>query len=822
MQSIATDGVLDGTLYQEQIRREREAIAETGIRYDERRTDAVRRGAAAALAPEASLIGHWRKPVAREIAKYQRKWDAGQQTSHAAFIAPIVLGLDPQRAADAILTTIFNVLAPEPNGYGRTKLFFALGEALAAEAGYDFMTSTVEGKKATAALYRRYKKMTATRLRRAHRKMVGDMDFSREVIVKTGSWSFLLLSQLCQIPVKEGDPVDCFRVRSHGYKGKTQTRVLLTETASRFIEDSHFKRRFLNPITPLMVCPPMPRPEGPYITIRRPIVVKCRPLQRARLEAADLALPLRALDDASNVPLRVNTRMLPVLDALWKEGDGQAGIPRPEPKPYPPKPYGFDATKVGVEAWSEVDPDEKRLWKMRAAAVHKHNIQTKADRRTFAMMMHMAEEGTLHEALYCPMAYDFRSRMVPEPQYLNHYNGDASRCLLQYAEPVPLGDDGLYWLAVHAANCYGHDKVSFDERVRWVEQNIDDMRKAARDPLGYRWWMTGDEKTRLQFLAACIAIDDPNREGIFQPCQFDATCNGTQHYAALGRDRALAELVNLTPTDSPNSLYQVVTDAVKPRVEKEAAAGDSDAKFCLPALIRSVLKQPVMTDGYGVTLYGATDQILGKFDELGLVSDKPTIDETKRATKAARYLARTIIEELGKVSATSVRIKNWMVSSAKAVASAGRAVELTSPIGFPMVQPYRAYKGTKLRVVGCSIKMPSFNDTEPPKVGKQGTAFPPNAIHMLDGTVNALTIMNCANEDIRLLTVCDSFWPHAGKATRMREVYKEQFVAMHERPLLDEMAEQLRSLAPEAGVSDPPTRGGWDVRETLQAEYPIA
>ena len=822
MQSIATDSVLGGTALEDQIRRERLYIADTGRRNDDRRNDAVKRGAAAALGPEASLIEHWMKPVTREVAKYQRKWEAGQQTSHAAFIAPIVLGLKPERVAEAILKTIFNSLSSSGNGRSRTKLFFDLGEALAAEAGYDFMTSTEEGKKAAKAIYRRYKKMTASRLRRAHRKLVGDVDFAREVIVKTGSWSFLLLSQLCQIPVRGGDPVDCFRLYYRMKGRKKLAHIDFTATALRFIEESHGKRRYVNPLRPLMVCPPMPRPGGPYITIRRPLVVKCRPLQRLRIEEADMTLSMRALDDASNVPLRVNTRMLPVVEALWKEGDGQAGIPMPEPKKYPPKPYGFDATKKGKEAWAGVDDEAKRLWKIRAAGVHKHNIQTKADRRTFAMMMQMADEGSRYDAFYCPMAFEFRSRMVPEPQYLNHYNGDAARCLLQYADAVPLGDDGLYWLAVHAANCYGNDKVSFDERVRWVEANIGEMRKCARDPLGNRWWMTGDEKTRLQFLAACIAIDDPKTEGVYQPCQFDATCNGTQHYAALGRDRDLASLVNLTPTDSPNSLYQTVTDAVKPLVEREADAGNASAIFCRPALIRKVLKQPVMTDGYGVTEYGATDQILGQFDELGLISEKPTLEETQKATTAARYLATTIMRELGKISRTSADIKAWMVESAKAVARTGVTVELTSPIGFPMVQPYRIWKPSLLRVVGCWVRMPSFNDKEPPKVGKQGSAFPPNAIHMLDGTVNALTIMNCANEDIKLLTVCDSFWPHAGNATRMREVYKEQFVAMHERPLLDEMAQQLWTLAPGADIADPPARGTWDVRETLLAEYPIA
>lgn len=819
MQSIATDSVLGGTLYEAQIARERAAFADTELRYRDNRQDAVKRGSAAALAPEASLISYWRKPVAREVAKYQKQWLAGKQTPHASFIAPIVELIAPQQAADAMLTTIFNEVCNEPNGMGRTKLFFALGEALAAEAGYAQMLTTEEGEKSIRSLYRRYKKMTATRLRKAHRRMYPNDDFRREVVVKVGSWAFFVLCQLCQLPTDDDGKADCFRVGYRVRRGKKHAIVRFTPTAEKYLEECHRKRRFLNPIRPLMVCKPMPRPEGPYITIRRPPVVKLRTLQRKRLEEADMATCYRALDEASDVPLRIHDRLAAVQEALWNEGGG-IGIPNPEMRPYPPKPYGFDATKKGKEAWANVDPEQKKLWKMRAAAVHKYNIQSKSERETHLMRRQMVEEGMQWPALYCPMAFDSRGRMVPEPQYLNHYNNDVARSLLQYAEPTPLGADGLFWLAVHCANCYGVDKCSFSDRVKWVEENLDDIRKAARDPLGYRWWTTGDEKTRLQFLAACIAVDEPENHGRHQPVQLDATCNGTQHYAALGRDRALAELVNLVPTDAPNSLYQVVTDATKPRVEAEATDNPL-AHYCLPALIRRVLKQPVMTDGYGVTLYGATDQILAQFDELGMLPEKPTPEQARESVNAARYLARTIIDEMAKISATSKRIKDWMVKTGKAVARTGRVVELTSPLGFPMVQKYRLWKGSEIKVVGCRIKMPSANDTEPPKIGKQGTALPPNTIHMWDGTVNALTILHGANEGIKLLTVCDSFWPAAGRATELKRIYNEQFVAMHERPLLDEMAEQLRELAPDAEIDDPPTRGDWDIRECLEAGYSI-
>ena len=60
-----------------------------------------------------------------------------------------------------------------------------------------------------------------------------------------------------------------------------------------------------------------------------------------------------------------------------------------------------------------------------------------------------------------------------------------------------------------------------------------------------------------QFLAACfeirdaLASGDPESFPSHLPVHQDGTCNGLQHYAALGRDSEGGASVNLTPTDRP-------------------------------------------------------------------------------------------------------------------------------------------------------------------------------------------------------------------------------------------------------------------------------
>ena len=57
------------------------------------------------------------------------------------------------------------------------------------------------------------------------------------------------------------------------------------------------------------------------------------------------------------------------------------------------------------------------------------------------------------------------------------------------------------------------------------------------------------------FLTSC-------RLRISDVCAQDGSCNGLQHYAALGRDKAGAQSVNLWPYDRPQDVYSDVCELV--------------------------------------------------------------------------------------------------------------------------------------------------------------------------------------------------------------------------------------------------------------------
>jgi DNA-directed RNA polymerase len=77
----------------------------------------------------------------------------------------------------------------------------------------------------------------------------------------------------------------------------------------------------------------------------------------------------------------------------------------------------------------------------------------------------------------------------------------------------------------------------------------------------------------------------------------------------MGLDDVGAASVNLKPNDLPQDVYSVVVDQVEHQRQQDAANGVEVAKILQGFVKRKVIKQTIMTTNYGVTLYGARQQI---------------------------------------------------------------------------------------------------------------------------------------------------------------------------------------------------------------------
>ncbi|XP_055020825.1 DNA-directed RNA polymerase, mitochondrial-like [Boleophthalmus pectinirostris] len=85
----------------------------------------------------------------------------------------------------------------------------------------------------------------------------------------------------------------------------------------------------------------------------------------------------------------------------------------------------------------------------------------------------------------------------------------------------------------------------------------------------------------------------------------------------------------------------------------------------------------------------------------------------------------------------------------------------------------------------------SHDTKERPDTVKQKNAFPPNFIHSLDSTHMMLTSLHCHSAGLTFVSVHDCYWTHALTVDTMNKICREQFVALHSQPILQDLSNFL-------------------------------
>lgn len=512
------------------------------------------------------------------------------------------------------------------------------------------------------------------------------------------------------------------------------------------------------------------------------------------------------LNFLSSIPWKINKDILDIIEEAWSLGGDLAEIP---------SKHNYVAPSEEIPNWEK--PEKKLERKKLVKKLEQKNKDLHSLRCDFALKIAVAKEF-LNETLYFPHSLDFRGRAYPIPPHLNHISSDLCRGLLIFAEGKPLGKNGLDWLKVQASNLFGNDKCSFEERIKFIEDQLDDVFDSADFPLsGKRWWLQAEDPWQL--LATCKEITAAIRSGNPEtfvshiPVHQDGTCNGLQHYAALGGDVFGAQEVNLLPSDRPQDVYNGVAKLVNQRIYKDAENGHPLALILKDQVTRKIIKQTVMTSVYGVTFVGGRKQILNAMKDRGLLAH-----DEKLMYEASQYICKLTFESLREMFLGARSIMDWLSTCAKEIAKFGRPVQWKTPMGLPVVQPYKKI-GSKIYVktcvqVICLVKQENL----PPNVAKHKSAFPPNYIHSLDSAHMMMTALACRDEGITYASVHDSFWTHACSVDKMNFILRDQFIKLHSQPLLEELREFfIEKYALDFPVV--PKRGNLDLNLVAQSKY---
>lgn len=407
------------------------------------------------------------------------------------------------------------------------------------------------------------------------------------------------------------------------------------------------------------------------------------------------------------------------------------------------------------------------------------------------------------QVLYFPHNVDFRGRVYPVPPYLNHMGGDLARSLLIFAKGKPLGPKGLDWLKIHVVNMTGlKKKCSTEQRLEYANEILHLILDSADQPLkGKRWWLESEEP--WQTLGVCMEIRNalnhpdggPENYVSHLPVHQDGSCNGLQHYAALGRDLLGATYVNVVPSDTPQDVYSEIAAIVERKRQEDEYAGLALAKQLQGFVRRKVIKQTVMTTVYGVTRYGARLQIA---KQLKNINDFPF----DMVSSASSYLADKTFESLNEMFTSSQAIQSWFTECANVISGdMKRNVEWKTPLGLFVMQPYKKWLGghfrnntDRINIEVSMIPLANANFGSKsgsrivPNVMKQRNGFPPNFVHSLDSTHMMLTSLYLWNSGITFAAVHDCYWTHAADVADMNVVCRRQFANLHSQPILHQLS----------------------------------
>lgn len=103
-------------------------------------------------------------------------------------------------------------------------------------------------------------------------------------------------------------------------------------------------------------------------------------------------------------------------------------------------------------------------------------------------------------------------------------------------------------------------------------------------------------------MAAALRSPDPLAFESSLPVHQDGTCNGLQHYAALGGDMIGAQQVNLDATERPADVYSFVANMVDAAIAQDVKKDNVYAKMAQGKISRKIVKQTVMTTVYGASI----------------------------------------------------------------------------------------------------------------------------------------------------------------------------------------------------------------------------
>ncbi len=563
-----------------------------------------------------------------------------------------------------------------------------------------------------------------------------------------------------------------------------------------------------------------------------------------------------AVNIIQNTPWKVNKKVLDVVNMVEKLNNTPIDdIPQMEP--------------LKPEEYAGETEEELKAWKKAAAGIYRREKARQSRRLSLSFIVNQANKFSQFKAIWFPYNMDWRGRVYAVPMF-NPQGNDMQKGLLTLAVGKPIGADGFKWLKVHGANCAGVDKVTFEERIKWVEDNHDNIMAAAKAPMdSIEWW--GKLDSPFCFLAFCFEYAGVMHHGLSYSCSlpiaFDGSCSGIQHFSAMLRDHIGGHAVNLTPSGKVQDIYRIVSDRIEEELKvllvngtdnemvthEDKKTGEITERLKLGTrelarqwltygMSRKVTKRSVMTLAYGSKEYGFADQV---YEDIVM----PAIDSGSGAmftepSQASRFMAKMIWEAVSVTVVAAVDAMKWLQGAAKLLAAEVKdkktgeilkpclPVHWVTPDGFPVWQEYRKKDTTRLNLMflGSFNLQPTVNKGTKKELDKhkQESGISPNFVHSQDGSHLRKTVVHTHRKYgvMSFAVIHDSFgtipadaeYLFRGVRETMVETYRDNDVLLDFYEQFEyQLHESQRDKLPEL-----PKKGKLNIEDILSSDFAFA
>jgi len=762
------------------------------------------------------LIG----PLADEIKKYTHKTGPGNDVKTRRLLKQI----KPEQASYFILKSIFQHLIA---GKTITSVCSNAGRFVEDELKFklfhdtygDYYTAIVKDFKRKGT--KNYQHIHRVLTKKSNEKNLGWQKWTDKQRVGVGLSLLRILLDTTDLVHKHTAQVQ---------KRKKIVTLIPTETALNWIREYNSHMSLLKPNVLPCIIEPDPwvgLHQGgfysPQLRSNVPLVKTRSKAHRDLLEPAHLKNMCTAVNQVQNTPWKVNIEVLEVLKKVWELNLG-IGIPNCEPIMIPDAPV---PKEVKQKDMTVAQQELFKKWRHEASNLYTQETQRVSKCLQVLRVLQMATEYQAYSKFWYVYSCDFRGRIYCSVGSFSPQGPDYARATLLFANGKRLGHSGAYWLKIHGANCYGIDKVSYEDRIRWVQEHRQHILDIANDPIGSRSaWAEADKP--WQFLAFCFEYKKYTEQGddliSYLPISVDGSCNGLQNFSAMLRDRIGGSATNLLPGLVPSDIYTEVgkvclakLKAVSTEPEAQKALRFID-KYHEGQIPRGISKKPVMTLPYGSTKHSCTDSIYDFLTE----EHKENISQEDRF-KMAVYLTPLLWASIGEVVIAAREAMGWLQSCTDLLSKQGKPCVWVTPLGFLVYQgtvknSLSRIQTTIFGTIHYRLVVATPTSKLDPQRQKQGVAA--NFIHSMDACHLMATIIELGHSGIKdVVCVHDEYGTHASDMDELQYILRQIFVKMYTNNNVLEQFKVTNELNSDIVLPDIPSMGDLSLIDVLESKY---